>query len=70
MGLDAEVLVALNKTLTIPQTRQKIYQLFLNLVTKLEEKELGNAVTPKPTTTTIASNPVVTSTGGQIFEPH
>ena len=33
MGLDAEVFVALNKTLTEPQTRKKIIHLFLNLVT-------------------------------------
>ena len=55
MGLDAEVLVALNKTLTVPQTRTKIYQLFLNLVTKLEEKELGGTST---TTSTVPNSPV------------
>ena len=59
MGLDAEVLVALNKSLTIPQTRQKIYQLFLNLVTKLEEKELNEAAataTSTVSTSTISGN--------------
>ena len=62
MGLDAEVLVALNKTLTIPQTRQKILQLFLNLVTKLEEKELNEASRTTSTTTTTTSTTVGTST--------
>jgi len=66
MGLDAEVLVALNKTLTVPQTRQKIYQLFLNLVTKLEEKELGGATTTT-TSTAAASTTTVPSSAAPMI---
>ena len=64
MGLDAEVLVALNRTLREPQTRQKVYQLFLNLVTKLEERELSE-MSMTTTTTAASSMPTLETAPGE-----
>ena len=64
MGMDAEVLVALNRTLREPQTRQKVYQLFLNLVTKLEERELSE-MSMTTTTTAASSMPTLETAPGE-----